>query len=232
MSLAEADMGLTMMAFQQSGQLGPQPGDETMLVRFVMQTLEDTRASEEAGRPIFKDVPFVEIMAPGDREIFSELANDDHKTRWPKQWEAFETRQNQDVVEGTPLSEWPGIARSTAEELKFFNIHTLEQLANVNDSNVQNFQGLGTLREKAKRYMSYAGVQAEANAAIELENRLQEMERQLREQAETIRTQEAIIERATASQAQPQAVVEAPELPPTSQDAAPQEETGRRRAAP
>lgn len=193
MSLAEADMGLTMMAFQQSGQLGPQPGDENMLVRFVTHVLEDKNETKKQGRPIHKEHVFVEIMAPGEREVFSELADNSHKARWPKHWEAFEKRQNQETVEGTPLSEWPGITRAMAEDLKFFNIYTVEQLATVSDGNVQNFQGLTTLREKAKKYLIYANDQAEANANDELEKRLKALEEMANKQAETIREQEAII---------------------------------------
>jgi hypothetical protein len=49
--------------------------------------------------------------------------------------------------------EWNLITRTQAEELAFLHIKTVEQLASVKDSNIQNFMGGYTLRDKAKKWL-------------------------------------------------------------------------------
>ena len=202
-----ADKGMMYMTQQGFGgsNFGPQPGDEDLGVRFVMDIMEDQDASAKEGRPIYKEVPFVQIMTPGDREIFMVMADEEYISRFPKQWEAFQRMNDEDAVEGTPLSEWPGINRAQAEELKFYNCHTLEQLANVADSQLQEFQGFGTLRERARRYLAASRDQAEANEKQALEDRLKNLEDKLEQAGETIRDQNVIIEAMKAGGLQPQA---------------------------
>lgn len=190
-----ADRGMMHMAQAGFGQRnGPQPGDEELMVRFISDIVEDREASQREGRPIFKEVPFVQIMTPGDREIFSVMADQGYKQRFPKQWEAYERMQDEDAIEGTPLSEWPGIKRAQAEELKFYNVHTLEQLANVPDHQIDNFQGFATIRERARRYLAASKDQAEANEKEALEKRLASLEEKLELASNTIAEQNVMID--------------------------------------
>ena len=135
------------------GNAGPQPGDETLLVRFFSKPVQNKKKSLEENRPIFEDQIFVGIKVPGERNEKCFPASDYYKQRFPRHWDAYEKRTGGIEAEGTPLNEWPMITRSQAEELKYYNLYTVEQLAQMSDSNAQNVQGFQNLKEKAKAYL-------------------------------------------------------------------------------
>ena len=155
------------------GNAGRYQGDENLLVRFYMHPAQDKAASVEEGRPIFKEVPYIHIMQPGNKEsIIHRKATDMDKTRFAEHFRKFEARESQETSNGTPLSEWPGVTRSQAEELKFWNVVTVEQLVGMSDTNAQNFRGMGELRKRAKAFLevSKENAGAEALAAAERKN--------------------------------------------------------------
>lgn len=160
--LAEADYGITEMAHN------AQAGDDQLLVKFYIKAKHDPTASEEAGRPIYKDTEYVSIIQPGNKDnVVERPATDRDKQRFPKHYAAFKNRvsDSDEYLEGTLLDEWPGITRSQVEELKFFNVRTVEQLVNLADSGAQNIMGVHTLKEKAKRFLAS---KADDAAAAEL----------------------------------------------------------------
>jgi hypothetical protein len=175
MALAEADMGLTEMAMHAEG--ATRPGDETLLVKFYHTPRQNEQKSQEEGRPIFEDAEYVSIMVPGQKDnIIERPVRESDKERFPRHYAAFKNREEQ-TVEGTALEQWPGITRSQCEELKFFNITTVEQLAQVSDSHAQNFMGIQLLRTRAKTFMEAAKENAaNENLAAELEARDAEIE--------------------------------------------------------
>lgn len=188
--MQEAEMGLTSMAF--GGQNGRHANDDQLLVRFYMHPAQDKPASVEAGRPIFKEVPFVHIMQPGNKEsIIHRKATSMDKQRFAEHFRKFEAREDQDVVEGTPLIEWPGVTRSQAEELKFYNVMSVEQLAGMSDTNTQNFRGMNSLRQKAVAFleMSKDNAGAEALAAATAKN--EELEATIADLASRLQALEA-----------------------------------------
>jgi hypothetical protein len=143
---------------------GRHHGDDHLLVKFFMHPRKSQAKSEEAGRPIYQEEPYVQIMQPGNKDsIVIRPATDMDKHRFAEHFRKFEARESQDVVEGTLLDEWAGISRSQAEELKFLNVKTVEQLAGMSDSNAQNVMGLNMLKQKANKFMETA----EANATDE-----------------------------------------------------------------
>ncbi len=155
MALSEADLSMTEQAMA-IGQGNMRPGDETLLVRFYLRSLQNEQKSEEAGRPIFEDVEYISIRVPGNKNSSIErpIRKDDLE-RFPRHYQAFKNREEA-VVEGTPLESWPGVTRSQVEELRFFNVHTVEQLAEISDSNAQNFMGIQLLRTRAKTFLEAA----------------------------------------------------------------------------
>lgn len=162
--VSEADMAVTQMAFNsQSGQFGPRPGDENLLVKFYLHPRQNKAKSIEAGRPIFEDVEYIRIMVPGDKDnIVERPARESDRARFPRQYDAFK-RGEGDALVGTPLAAWPSIARSQVEELAFFGVKTVEQLASMSDTQIQKFMGLRELRTKAKAYIELAA----GNAPLE-----------------------------------------------------------------
>lgn len=164
----------------------PNAGDDTLYVKFFIDAVQDTTASQEAGRPIFKDVEWIDIRAPGSRDHMSRPVRPGDAERFPKHYAAFKARVGNEQKEiGTPLSTWAhaGMTRSLVEELKFFNIRTVEQLASVNDSAGGQLMGFHTLKTAAKAYMETAKVNA---PLISLQLKLEDAMALIQKQAEDI----------------------------------------------
>lgn len=164
MSLPEADFDLTQSAMQ-SGNPNRFGGDDRLRVRFYLHPKLNSARSEAEGRPIYEEIPYVEIMTPGNKDnIIQRPATDLDKQRFAERYRQFQAREDQERVEGTLLSEWPGITRGQVEELKFFQIQTVEQLAVLSDSNSQNIMGVQMLKQKAREYLENAKESATSQA--------------------------------------------------------------------
>lgn len=148
-----ADAELTSRAMQQ------QAPDNTFAV-FFKKARENKAKTAEEGRPIFDEVPYIRIMIPGDKDnIVERPVRENDKSRYHAQWAAFEANDEQ-FVSGTPLEAWPLVNRGQVEELKFFGITTVEQLADLSDSHAGKWAGVVTLKQKAKSFLAAAeGVQ-------------------------------------------------------------------------
>jgi len=135
--------------------------DSGLFVEFFMESVHLEAKSEEEGRPIYEDRPYIKIMFPGDRtkqivrpvKMESDTSPSD-PLRFPRQWEAFRAQKEQ-VQEGTPLEQWAPISKSQALELKGVHIHTVEQLAALAD-NALTWLGARELRDKAAAWLKQA----------------------------------------------------------------------------
>lgn len=131
--------------------------DKTLLVRFFIKPREDKQASKKEGRPIFRDTEYIDIKIPGNRTAGScHPVTELDKKRFPEHYARFKQRVEVDPDEGTPLAEWPGCSRSRAEELSFFHVKTVEQLANMADVQISKFRGGLELKEKAADWLKQA----------------------------------------------------------------------------
>jgi hypothetical protein len=129
-------------------------GDETLAVKFYISPLQNEQKSKLEGRPIFEDREFIKIMIPGSKSnVIDRLARPTDIARFPEHHRRFKARMDQDLVEGTRLEEWPGITRGQCEEMKFFNVFTVEQLANLAASSAGNIMGIEALKTKANAYL-------------------------------------------------------------------------------
>jgi hypothetical protein len=179
MSIAEAEFGTTQMAMGGA----EQPGDEGLAVKFMLLPYHNEQKSKEEGRPIFEEREYIEIRVPGRRDFQTKLAHDMHKNRFPVHYAKFKARQGQEAEDGTPLTEYPGVTRGQVEELRFFNILSVEQLAAVADSSLKNMHGGLMLKQKAAQYLEASKDNAaaakleEANTLIaDLSARLEALE--------------------------------------------------------
>lgn len=135
---------------------GGQPGDERLFVKFYTGTMQDNEASAREGRPIFKSVPFIKILVPGDRNtVIDTFANKQYQQRFPKQWAAFSNNDSQQI-EGTLLSETPLVTRAVVEELEYFKVYTVEQLAECPDNLAAKIPKFHELKRKAQTYVQQA----------------------------------------------------------------------------
>jgi len=126
----------------------PFAGDEKMPIKFHMGALEDSEETVKQGRPIFKDVEFITIFVSKD-SIVDRPVRDDDKQRFPRQYQGWKlTGASVPGAAGTPLENWAQISRAQVEEMKYFKVFTVEQLAEMPDSQVGG-SGMGVQRLKA-----------------------------------------------------------------------------------
>lgn len=176
----EADYGMTDMAFNmERGKQFDQ--DANLLVHFQNKPHMDKAESAVQGRPIFKPREYITIIVPGDKtNIVNRPVWEQDRRRFPKQYSAFLNNKSQES-EGTPLETVPWLTREQVEEMKYFNVKTLEHLANMPDAQAQRFMGIQTLRTRARDQIQAAKDLA-PQAALRAEVEKQELEnKQLRE---------------------------------------------------
>lgn len=155
--------------------------------------------SEEAGYPVYEDVPWIRIMYPGDRTKVTDrpakLKKDDlsdtvptDNVRFRDQWDAFQDVTKK-ATSGFPIEEWPLMTRSEAEFLKGQGIHTVEALANLPDSSL-TWLGARQRKNQAQAWMESAKEHAvESKLAKEneqLKSQIEALETQLHELAESV----------------------------------------------
>lgn len=128
--------------------------DSAVFAEFYHRPVKMEFQSEQEGRPIFKDVPYLCITFPGDRtknwdqpvKMNDDSSGPSDPHRFPRQWEAFQ-RQQEQIPDGTPLTEFAAFGRARVMELKAMNIHTVEQFAGVPDGQIESL-GLGARKER------------------------------------------------------------------------------------
>jgi len=164
--------------------------DAALLVKFHRLPVQQPFKSNIEGRPIFEDVDYIQIFTPGNQlNIIDTPVRPEHKQRFAQQWAAYEAAHKQDTaVTGTPVSAWPFLTASQAEEFKAVKFFTVEQIANASDMQLQSLGMMGgmnphVIRERAKAYLQAAAgtaaPQQQAAELAELKAKNEEMQRQL-----------------------------------------------------
>jgi hypothetical protein len=173
--LAEADMGMTRAA------MGDGSGDEQLLVRFYTHPKQNMTKTKEMGRPIFEDKEYIEIIQPGNKDsIVRRPASELDLQRFPEHYRKWKARQNdEDHIEGTLLEHWPAVTRSQVAELKYLNVFTVEQLANLADNHAQGMMGVNLLKKKATEYLDASKTQAAAEEIASLKVANEQLQKQM-----------------------------------------------------
>lgn len=143
--------------------VGARDPDAALIVNFYVKPVQNPFKTTKAGHPVFEDVIYVRIDVPGvkDMQVDRPARSDDQK-RFPKQYQHFVNVTQGDSREiGTPLSEWPLLTRSQAEEFRSLKFFTIENVANASDQNINAMGMLGgmspyMLREKARDFLQAA----------------------------------------------------------------------------
>lgn len=152
--------------------------DPHLHIEFFADARMDPRASEEAGRPMFRDVEMVRIRFAGDRrrehvapahEPFQmERGSGRHMTyaeRFRDHYEAFK-RDAAAAVTGTPIRMMPGLTPSKLRELEAAAITTVEALAALPDRIIGKMgMGARDLTERARAFLEQADQSAAVSAA-------------------------------------------------------------------
>lgn len=126
--------------------------DGKLHVRFFSKPKYNPDKSAEENRPIYEDTVYVEIMMPGDKNniIVRPAASMRDDLRFPKHYEQFQKGQ-QDQMVGTPLKVLPFLSEAQVEELAYFKVRTVEQLADLSDS--VSFMGAQEMKKRAKAFL-------------------------------------------------------------------------------
>lgn len=143
--------------------------------QFYIKAAENKVMSREAGRPIFEDQEWVMITIRGDRNSKQDRpVTDQDRSRWPGLYTAF--KNGQKLAEfGTPLEHWPMMTRSDAENMKYHNVYTVEDLAGLSDQAIQTIgMGARDLVEKAKAFIEKAADSAAPQRMAEEINQLKD----------------------------------------------------------
>jgi hypothetical protein len=169
-------------------------------VRFFMQPVKNEEKSKLEGRPIYEDREYVEIMVPGNDTNRPVLrVTEIERNRYPIQYAKWKASgQAESVLEGTHLVNVPWLTRAQVEELVYFRIRTLEQLAVVSDSDCQRIVGLLELRRKAQAQLAAAkdsSLVHRLNAELEeRDSKITALETALAEQGKIIKALQERIE--------------------------------------
>lgn len=140
--------------------------DDRLYVTFSRKPKLMAHASREAGRAIYKEVDYIRIMVPGDKLTVIERELDEiDRRRFASRYEKWLAGAG-NAIEGTPLASLPNMTPAKVEEYKFFNIHTVEQLAGAPDSLGQKFMGFNGDKRAAQAFLDLA----KGNAPLEKMN--------------------------------------------------------------
>lgn len=164
-------------------------GPAGVSIKFYNRLEEDTIRSKDEGRPMYRESVWIEKAILGTNDIIDRPAFEADFKEHAAQYARFK-RQTTDhpELEGTPLSEFPGMGRTRIAELNALNIFTLEQFVSLNDSAISRC-GAGTRKEieRAKAWMASA---KSSSAAPAMAADLLELKAQLeaaREEIEELR---------------------------------------------
>ena len=124
--------------------------------KFYWKAKQDEAESAKEGRPIFKDVAYVEIIAAGNsNNIVNRPVTELDRRRFAQAWGKFNAGETEQLT-GTPLSEIPWITRGQVEELNYIKCRTLEHLSELNDGACNSAPGLYDLKRKAQAWLKKA----------------------------------------------------------------------------
>ena len=170
--------------------VGASNPDSALVVKFHRVAVQQPYQTNKQGRPIFEDVDFIQIFTPGNQlNIIDTPVRVEHRKRFPVQWANYiATQGTGDQIVGTPVTAWPFLTASQAEEFKAVKFFTVEQIANASDGQLQSLGMIGggnphTIRDRAKAYLAAASgtapVESQAAELAETKAKLAEMEKTL-----------------------------------------------------
>lgn len=165
-------------------------GDKSVYVKFYMRPVVDDAASDEAGRPIYRDREYVEIRTPGQQNnVVQRPVTDMDRQRFRQAYQSFKAGESEQTV-GTPLSEMGWVTRAQVEELAHMRIRTVEHLAGLDDAVCSRHAGLYKLKQKAQQVLA----DSEKNAPFaKMQTENDELKASLAALQETVKEQSEII---------------------------------------
>lgn len=154
--------------------------DDKLFVKFHTQAVLHPAKSTQAGRPIYDDVDMITIRTPGSQltSIVSPVKY--YMDRFGDKYRLWKSSQAE-AASGTPLENFPFLFTkpSMIAELKYRNIFTVEQLAELSDTGKQSIMGGHELCKRAADWIAKTADDAEDAEKEELKAKLAKMEEQM-----------------------------------------------------
>lgn len=163
--------------------------DRPPYVTFETRAEEDRQESINQGRMICKNVDYAIITPRGSKDRIERVASewlahidresrqDRFDPRWVqgyKQSFALWKEGQQAPVEGTPITEWPGLSPAQVRNYNAINIRSVEDIAEANEETLARMGfGARDLKNRAQNWLKAAsttGISAETLSALEAKN--------------------------------------------------------------
>ena len=156
--------------------------DSKLFIKFHTQAVLHPANSTKAGRPIYDDVDMITIRTPGSQLTSIVAPVKYYMDRFGDKYRLWKSSQLE-AASGTPLENFPFLFTkpSMIAELKYRNIFTVEQLAELTDTGKQSIMGGHELCKRAADWISQTAEDAEDAEKEELKARLASMEVQMAE---------------------------------------------------
>lgn len=157
--------------------------DGKLFVTFKTEAVLNPAASTKAGRPIYDDIDMITVRVPGS-QLVSIVDNAKRYTAGRpilaekyRIWKAGQT----EAAGGTPLENFPFLFTkpSLIAELKYRNIFTVEQLAELPDSGKQSIMGGHELCKRASEWIAKTAGDAVDAEKEEMRQKMAAMEKAL-----------------------------------------------------
>lgn len=134
---------------------GEQNGKQGPYVNFYAKSVPNGAASLDAGRPVFKSIVFMRLQHPGERDCLDRPATRADANRFPSEYRRY-IEGRMDAPDGVPLHVLFPNHHDIVQALNYHKVFTVEQLARLNDTQMQNL-GMGGLEwsQKAQRYLAH-----------------------------------------------------------------------------
>lgn len=128
--------------------------DEFLNVSFNWEDVySKTETHKNGGKPSYVRQAFITIQAPNDKlTTIHTPVTDFYEWRFPYEWEAFKNG-DEIALRGTPIEQWSELQPTQIKELKFNGIHTVEQIAQLNDSHAGRLRTFFSLKAKAQKFV-------------------------------------------------------------------------------
>lgn len=172
------------------------PTDDKLIVGFYKRSILNAARSRVEGKPVHEGRDFVKIQHPGETlNVVDRPVNDSDKHRWPRQW-AHYLQGVQQIPDGVPINLLFPNKPEIETTLRGYNIHTVEQLANLSAQGISTV-GMGAQDwvNAAQRYMERAdkGVNHHQfeKALAEKDAAIAQLQRQVAEVTALVRQQQA-----------------------------------------
>ena len=141
-----------------------------------------SEVSPDTGLPKYRTVELVDLLVPGDKNnVPTKRVTPEVKQRFAREyalWKAQGSASDAQIGDGLPLNQWPQIPKELAAGLAHANVFTVQQLANLSDTQCQI---RGTIGLRKYRDMAAAFINASSAAApiAELTKKNETLEKQM-----------------------------------------------------